>query len=524
MKSICIAILLCLTISQTIFAQNKEESREKYAQTITKEDLSKHLHILASDKYEGRETGKKGQKMAAEYIAKAFNSYKLTAPVKDSDNPNFQHYDLTEISWATVFIKNKNTKLELLKDFLIYQGETGDKAIKQEVVFAGYGIDSEKYSDYKKIDVKGKMIVVLDGEPQNKKGIYWATGTKEPLKQDISAILEEKGALGVIMVQADKDYKKMLDTYGHYFTKAKLKLSYLEKDKEKENFSIVYSSQSAIAKLFKIKTKKLNKVIASMNKKGVSVAGKFKTSAEFKFQKARKKVVAENVLGYMEGTDKKEELLVLTAHYDHIGIDDKGRINNGADDDGSGTVAILELAEAFSKAKEAGFAPRRSILFMTVSGEEKGLLGSQYYSDHAVFEIENTITNLNIDMIGRVDPKHEEEKNSNYVYIIGSNMLSTELHNLSETVGKKYASDVELDYRYNSKDDPNRFYYRSDHYNFAKHGVPVIFYFNGTHADYHKHTDTVEKIDFDKMEKITRLVFHTAWELANRDEKVKLDK
>ena len=524
MKLISIAILLFLSIFQFAFAQNKEEGRKKYAQSITKEDLSKHLHILASDKYEGRETGKKGQKMAAEYIAKEFNAYKLTAPVKDSDNPNYQHYDLTEESWAKVSISNQNTKLELLKDFLIYQGETGDKAVKMEIIFAGYGIDSEKYSDLKNIDVKGKMLVILDGELKNKKGIYWATGTKEPLKQDISVVLKEKGALGIIITQTDKEYKKMLDTYGHYFTKAKLKLSYLEEGKEKEPFNILYSSQSAIAKLFKIKTKKLTKVIASMNKKGVSAAGKFKTSAEVSLQKARKKVVAENVLGYMEGTDKKEELLVLTAHYDHIGIDDKGRINNGADDDGSGTVAVLELAEAFSKAKEAGFAPRRSILFMTVSGEEKGLLGSKYYSDHAIFDIKNTITNLNIDMIGRVDPKHEEEKNSNYVYIIGSNMLSTELHDLSEAVGKKYASDVELDYRYNSKDDPNRFYYRSDHYNFAKHGVPVIFYFNGTHADYHKHTDTVEKIDFDKMEKITRLVFHTAWELANREEKIKLDK
>ena len=161
---------------------------------------------------------------------------------------------------------------------------------------------------------------------------------------------------------------------------------------------------------------------------------------------------------------------------------------------------------------------------MTVSGEEKGLLGSKYYSDHPVFDIKNTVTNLNIDMIGRLDPKHEEEKNPNYVYIIGSNMLSSELHDLSETVGKKYASNVNLDYRYNDKNDPNRFYYRSDHYNFAKHDIPVIFYFNGTHADYHKHTDTVEKINFEKMEKITRLVFHTAWELANRDERVKLDK
>jgi Zn-dependent M28 family amino/carboxypeptidase len=227
----------------------------------------------------------------------------------------------------------------------------------------------------------------------------------------------------------------------------------------------------------------------------------------------------ENVLGFVEGTDLKSEVLVVTAHYDHIGKED-GKVFNGADDDGSGTVGVMELAKAFIQAKKEGKGPRRSILFMTVAGEEKGLLGSDYYSRHPVFPLENTIANLNIDMIGRIDKEHDG--NPNYIYIIGSNMLSNELHEVNETCNKKFVN-LELDYTYNKEDDPNRYYYRSDHYNFAKNNIPVIFYFNGVHEDYHQETDEVSKINFEKMEKITRLIFFTAWELANRNERIKLD-
>ncbi|MEO0332460.1 MAG: M28 family peptidase, partial [Bacteroidota bacterium] len=190
-------------------------------------------------------------------------------------------------------------------------------------------------------------------------------------------------------------------------------------------------------------------------------------------------------------------------------------------DDGSGTVTVLEVAEAFVEAKEAGNDPRRSVLFMTVSGEEKGLFGSKYYTEYPVFPLRQTIANLNIDMVGRIDPYHAED--SNYVYIIGSDRLSTELHQINEEANQAYTQ-LDLDYRYNAEDDPNRFYYRSDHYNFAKNNIPVIFYFNGTHADYHRPTDTIEKISFPLLQKRAQLVFHTAWKLANRDERIVVDK
>lgn len=229
---------------------------------------------------------------------------------------------------------------------------------------------------------------------------------------------------------------------------------------------------------------------------------------------------SENVLAYIEGSEKPDEIIVISAHLDHVGIED-GAIYNGADDDGSGTVAILEIAEAFQKAQMEENGPKRSILFLHVTGEEKGLLGSRYYTENPIFPLANTIANLNIDMIGRIDERHQ--KNSNYIYLIGSDKLSSELHVISEEANKKYIQ-MDLDYKYNDDNDPNRFYYRSDHYNFAKVNIPVIFYFNGTHEDYHRPTDTPDKINYELLESRTRLIFHTAWELANRKDRIVADK
>lgn len=230
---------------------------------------------------------------------------------------------------------------------------------------------------------------------------------------------------------------------------------------------------------------------------------------------------AENVLAYIEGSEKPEEILIISAHYDHEGIKN-GKIYFGADDDGSGTVAVMEIAKAFKQAEKAGFKPKRSILFLHVSGEEVGLLGSRYYTDfQPVFPLENTIADLNTDMIGRIDDAHKDKPN--YVYLIGSNMLSTDLHNISEETNKKYIN-LDLDYTFNDVNDPNKFYYRSDHYNFAKNNIPVIFYFNGVHEDYHKPTDTPDKINYEILAKRTQLIFATAWELANGENRPVVDK
>ena len=240
-------------------------------------------------------------------------------------------------------------------------------------------------------------------------------------------------------------------------------------------------------------------------------------------------VDTENVIAIIKGTEIPDEYVILTAHLDHVGYGRTGsragrnvnKIHNGADDDGSGTVAVLEIAEAFKEASKKGKGPKRSIIFLHVTGEEKGLLGSAYYADNPIYPLEDTVTNLNLDMIGRTDPTREG-KNREYIYIIGSDHDSQDLHNLSEKTNLETVN-IDLDYRFNAKDDPQRFYYRSDHYNFAKNGIPIIFYFSGTHPDYHMPSDTPDKIEYDLLEVRSRLVFYTAWNIANREERIVLD-
>jgi Zn-dependent M28 family amino/carboxypeptidase len=231
---------------------------------------------------------------------------------------------------------------------------------------------------------------------------------------------------------------------------------------------------------------------------------------------------ASNVVGILPGTDLKDEYVVISAHYDHIGIIN-GQINYGADDDGSGTVGVMEIAEAFVKAQKEGKGPRRTIVFLAVSGEEKGLLGSEYYSNHPLFPMEKTTVNLNIDMIGRSDPDRAKGDSANYVYVVGDDKVSSDLKPISEGQNKKYLK-MELDYKYNDPNDPNRIYYRSDHYNFAKNGVPIIFYYDGMlRPDYHRPTDTPDKINYELLRKRAQLVFYTAWDMANRNEMLKRD-
>jgi len=229
---------------------------------------------------------------------------------------------------------------------------------------------------------------------------------------------------------------------------------------------------------------------------------------------------SENIWAFIEGSEKPDEIVVVSAHYDHVGMKN-GAIYNGADDDGSGTVAILEIAKAFAKAKKDGHGPKRSILILHVTGEEHGLHGSRFYSENPLFPLKNTVADVNIDMIGRRDEAHPNS--NNYLYVIGSDYLSSDLYNICEETNKKYVN-LDLDYKFNDRNDPNRFYYRSDHYNFAKNGIPSVFFFNGTHADYHKSGDKAEKIEFDALTKRTKMAFAVVWEIANRENRLIIDK
>jgi Zn-dependent M28 family amino/carboxypeptidase len=300
-------------------------------------------------------------------------------------------------------------------------------------------------------------------------------------------------------------------------------MSVKKPEADAKNSGVFFIGSSLVEKALKTTVDKLQKAANEDPKKSALKKIKpgtitYKTSIEVKTLRT------ENVLGYLEGVDKKEELVIVTSHYDHIGKLKSGEgdlINNGADDDGSGTVAVLQLAKVFSQAKKDGKGPRRSMLFMTVTGEEKGLLGSDYYTQHPVFPLESTVVDLNIDMIGRRDPQHKDS--APYVYVIGSDKLSTELHNINEEQNKIYTHLI-FDYTYNDQNHPDRLYYRSDHWNFAKNNIPIIFYFDGIHEDYHKPSDSVDKIEFDLLTKRAQAVFYTAWEIANRDKRIVADK
>lgn len=528
-------LVLSLLFSSSLFAQDKST---EFAATISAQDLRKHLTYIASDSLEGRDTGSEGQRKAAAYISKHFANLGLEAiaPQKDGSKGYYQKFDLYQKGWKDAYIKIGNKKKEFFKDYY----PNGLMSIPEEqsmsVVFVGYGIEQEGYNDYKDINVEGKAVVFFDGEPKDKDGKYLFTKADEKSDGRHSDWVERAGLqkkINIALNHGAKMFFVISATDAQKFTslaaerKAVLsrfnQLSFNASSSTEKATSnpTFFVSQEMAAEMLDVKSSKLTKVVEEISEKKESSASKIKSSTiSVKAERGEVPVETANILGFLEGTDKKDEVVLITAHYDHVGIQN-GQIHNGADDDGSGTCAVLEIAEAFAKAKQAGNGPRRSILFMTVTGEEKGLLGSQYYTDKdPIIPLAKTVCDLNIDMIGRIDKQHAPKEE--YVYLIGSDKLSSELHQISEDVNKKYIN-FDLDYTFNDPKDPNRFYYRSDHYNFAKNKIPVIFYFTGVHEDYHRPGDDVEKILFPKYQQITRLVFQTAWELVNREERIKVD-
>ncbi|MCC9044007.1 M28 family metallopeptidase [Myroides sp. M-43] len=229
---------------------------------------------------------------------------------------------------------------------------------------------------------------------------------------------------------------------------------------------------------------------------------------------------SENVMAFIEGSEKSEEVLVISAHFDHMGIL-LDKIYYGADDNGSGTVAVMEMARVFKSLEKQGIRPKRSVLFLHLTGEEFGLFGSKYYVANPIVPLENIIANINIDMIGREDKKYAGKED--YIYVIGADKLSQDLHKMSESANANSVN-VTLDYTYNDEKHPDQYYYRSDHYSFAEKGIPAMFYFNGTHNDYHQPSDTYDKISFQKLKTRTQLAFATAWTILNAKDKPKLDK
>jgi len=519
-----LVVLAACTIGSTVLGQTNVDSlASRYAKTITGKDLRSRLEIIASDEFEGRETGKEGQKKAAAYIKDRFIEFGI-GPTEELGG-YYQSYKLKLTYPDTVNLLVGADTVRFLKDMYYFPG-FGDMLLKvEQVKYHGFGISDSKYDDYGAESIEGNVVMISSGEPKCKDGTSMITETAKPSDwtSDWSkkiVLAQSKGARALIII--DQNFASSVVQFGKFIQRPLIQLDASGDTERESNMPIIFITTKMADRILRAGGYKKGhkKLEQGIGKSGVPQRLEMGIPITIEVNKNREELIAENVLGFMKGTEKPEEVVVVTAHYDHLGR--KGDdIYNGADDDGSGTTTLLEIAQAFAQAQKEGNGPKRSILFMTVSGEEKGLLGSEFYTDNPVFPLANTIANLNIDMIGRIDKHHAPD--SNYVYIIGSDKLSTELHQLSENVNSTYTG-IELDYKYNDERDPNRFYYRSDHYNFAKNRIPVIFYFTGVHEDYHQPTDTVDKIMFGKMENIARLIFHTAWELANREDRPKVDK
>ncbi len=488
-----------LTISAAAQSQ-KIADPKSFANTITAEDLKRHLYIVAGKEMEGRETATEGERRAAAYIESQFRALGL-AP---GNNGSFQlMWPLFRDSLVGAELEVNGKKYSYDKDFALNLSTSHTSNIMgSDVIFVGAGFSDSSRDDYKGINARGKIVLVLPGAtaPPAARGRGGVSGL-------IDAAMKN-GAAAILQVQTNFPRRPGTARGGLYTNAFRTANPPNVFSISEEIGQAIMGADYAAAK----EALKNNQATAKL----------YKANVALNFVKATNTIHSSNVLGMIEGTDKKDEYVFITAHYDHEGKRGDSVIYYGADDDGSGTVSVLELAEAFAKAKAAGKGPRRTIVFMTVSGEERGLLGSNYYSEHPVFPLDKTTVDLNIDMVGRIDPKRKVGDSTNYVYVVGDDKLSSDLRVISEAANKKYVR-MELDYKYNDPKDQERIYYRSDHYNFARKGVPIIFYFNGTHNDYHRPTDTPDKINYELQAKRVKLIFYTAWEMANRNDMLKRD-
>jgi Zn-dependent M28 family amino/carboxypeptidase len=500
-------LLLLLVIGSGANAQ-RTSNPEVFAKTITANDLKKHLTVIAGAEMEGRNTPSPGLEKAADYITAQFKAFGLKA----GNNGSFrQTYLLRKDSVAQINLNINGKEYTAYTDYAPYFFQN-DKVhfTFNEFVFAGYGIVDDNRDDYKNLDVKDKLVVIVNGAPKDFTSSK--TGRLSPtfIGNKIRAA-QEKGAKAILVAT------EILPARGSGRSAYRPQTA-TGQPNAFATTPVFYVNENIVED---VSGGNLQTVLSALDN-GSAPLGMQKANVVMDYETAASTAEASNVIGIVEGSDKKDEYVIITAHYDHVGKDAKGNIFYGADDDGSGTVSVIEMAEAFAQAKKAGKGPRRTVIFMTVSGEEKGLWGSEYYASHPIFPLDKTSVDLNIDIIGRTGTVYLNDVDAeNYVFVIGDDKLSTDLAPITDEANAKYAK-LKLDRRYNG-DDPERFYYRSDHFNFAKNGVPAIFYFDGVHADYHQLTDTVDKINFSLMEKRARLVFYTAWEMANRNDMVKRD-
>ena len=486
MKKIFVLVLALSTLNS--FAQ-KATKPDSYAKAITPADLKKRLYIVAGADMQGRETATEGQRKAAAYIESQFKSLGLQPGNKN----NYQlFYNVYQDSLTDAKLEINGKTYESDKDFNASVNNIPATMRFSEIVFVG----ANSADSLKNANLAGRAVMIIGGLPQGFRGGQGG---------GIYGTLAGKGVAAIISVGSNYPRTTPANRKGFQST------SLFRRNIAPQQFTV---------------SENLAKAILGNDydnaKSNTSLIKTYPAEVLFDVKKTTMTAQSSDVIGVLPGTDLKDEYLVVSAHYDHLGIRN-GAIYYGADDDGSGTVSIIQIAQAFAKAKAEGKGPRRSIIFLANSGEEEGLWGSDYYTSHPTFPLEKTTADLNIDMIGRTDSSRKVGDSLNYVYVVGDDKLSSDLRTISEAVNKKYLK-MELDYKFNDPNDRQRIYYRSDHYNFAKNGVPIIFYYDGMlGADYHRPTDTPDKINYNLMAKRAQLVFYTAWEMANRNEMLKRD-
>ncbi|QQR88426.1 MAG: M28 family peptidase [Flavobacteriales bacterium] len=450
----------------------------------------------------------RGQKMAADYLKEQFRSFGIEPlPHHASSGMRdgyFQPFDLVIEQPGALVLQVDGVAYKFLEDQIYFSKRATDDRSFDRIWFTGEsglaGLPPE---------ASAAMVLVPKTEP----------GSVAILEKLRTLTGSFSGQGGKLLLIALEDFDATAAQYAHWLGSTRMRLADDEEGKPVDGLQVMLVDAGPAMAILSHGNIAWAKALKSVRKGRAVKTRSIEAVISVLDRPVRTPIESENVLAYVEGTDKKDELVVVTAHYDHIGVHD-GEVYNGADDDGSGTVALLEMAQAFAEARKNGHGPRRSVLFMPVSAEEKGLLGSEHYSEHPVFPLTSTVCNLNIDMIGRTDSAHSASPP--YVYIIGSNRLSTQLHEATLEANERYVR-LDLDETFNAPEDPNRFYYRSDHYNFARKGVPAVFFFSGVHEDYHQPGDEVEKIRFDLLHQRTLLVFHTAWDVANREQRLVVD-
>jgi hypothetical protein len=503
--------LLLPLFSVLVYAQSIDPKSKIGYESINAADLKSHLTIIASDSLEGRETTYPGQKKAANYIAGIFKNLKLKA--LGDNGTYFQHFDVevTRVDPKTRIITNVNGVMKNFTwgtDFLSEAAK--DTILSGPAVFVGF-TDTELDSTAK-ANLAGRVVFVFIGKKS-----FASDTSKSATMRRLFAIRRDAGAAAALMIpdiEGPASFQKaqeMMSSFGSDKGTMRMKDSSSQLRQQLVRFLVSPELAETVLKPSGKSLKQLREeALLDQQFAPVFIDNAAITIVSKAIHETKQ---TENVLGFLPGSDPnlKSQVVVFTAHYDHLGISRTGDLYPGADDNGSGTVTILELAKAFTANP---IKPKRSLLFMTVTGEEKGLFGSKYYTNNPIIPLDKTTADLNMDMIGRIDTTHEANKDTNYIYVIGSDKISLELDSLLRLANNE-SEHLELDYTFNGEHDPERFYYRSDHYNFAKNGVPIVFFFDGVHRDYHKPTDTMDKILFERMAKVGRVIYDLGWRLAN---------